>query len=169
MAQMSGVDKYAQVLVKECIIRYGQKADRGCFGCGNNQGHDNRDTCPMKKNRDQEMLKRFYRELYIHKPHLKKRPEYKKWKDSNEMNLKKYMVSSIIYIQLYSGLNADANSDANFDVHADATADANADGNADTNEHANADTNADKADASADANAGENADTNADSFMKSIE
>ena len=52
------------------------------------------------------MLKRFYRELYIHKPHLKERPEYKRWKESNERNLKEYMVSSIIYIQLYSGLNA---------------------------------------------------------------
>ena len=54
---------------------------RGCFKCGMNPGHEYRDGCPMVKNKDHDVVKRFYRELYIHKPNLKQRPEYKKWKE----------------------------------------------------------------------------------------
>ena len=50
---------------------------RGYFKCGQNPGHSFCSKCPLVNTKDRDMVRCFYKELYIHKSHLKVQPEYK--------------------------------------------------------------------------------------------
>ena len=56
----------------------------------------NKEDCPLVRNKDKDVMDQFFKELYIHKPHLKETANYKNYHGRHSTNQKPHMVSFIL-------------------------------------------------------------------------